>query len=87
MLKYFYYYGLAVFLSIGCNNSRPLYTKTAMDNPTYKVSFLFEHDGCKVYRFYDCGQYVYFTSCNGETSYMPDSAHVIKNTTKKFRKK
>lgn len=28
----------------------------------YKVEFLFEHNGCKVYRFMD-GRYVYYTDC------------------------
>lgn len=26
-----------------------------------EVQFLFEHDGIRVYRFYDAGNYVYFT--------------------------
>lgn len=34
----------------------------------YKVEFLFEQDGCKVYRFYD-GRTVYFSDCSGKTSY------------------
>jgi hypothetical protein len=32
----------------------------------FKVGFLFEKDGIKVYRFYDGGEYHYFTS-KGET--------------------
>jgi hypothetical protein len=32
----------------------------------FKVEFLFEKDGIKVYRFYDGGEYHYFTS-KGET--------------------
>jgi len=35
------------------------------NNPNYDVTFLFEHDGIKVYRFFD-GRYHYFTS-KGET--------------------
>jgi hypothetical protein len=45
----------------------PISTQRASNNKTYKISFLFEHDGCKVYRFEDGGQLIYFTSCNGET--------------------
>jgi hypothetical protein len=45
----------------------PISTQRANNNNTYKVSFLFEHDGCKAYRFEDGGQFIYFTSCNGET--------------------
>jgi hypothetical protein len=36
------------------------------ENPNFKVDFLFEKDGCKVYRFLD-GNYHYFTNCT-ETS-------------------
>jgi hypothetical protein len=32
------------------------------NNSDYSVSYLFEKDGIKVYRFYDRGEYVYFTS-------------------------
>jgi Domain of unknown function (DUF4884) len=46
----------------------PISTQRASNNNTYKISFLFEHDGCKVYRFEDGGQLIYFTSCNGETT-------------------
>lgn len=34
----------------------------------YNVTFLFECDGIKVYRFYD-GKYIYFTNANGVTQY------------------
>lgn len=34
----------------------------------YSVTFLFECDGVKVYRFYD-GKYIYFTNANGVTEY------------------
>ena len=35
----------------------------------YRVQFLFECNGVKVYRFYNCGAYVYFTDANGMTKY------------------
>lgn len=35
----------------------------------YRVKFLFECNGVKVYRFYNCGAYVYFTDANGMTRY------------------
>lgn len=38
---------------------------TKTNNDEYKVTYLFEKDGIKVYRFYD-GNYHYFTS-KGET--------------------
>jgi hypothetical protein len=33
----------------------------------YQVEFLFEKDGCKVYRFYD-NRYIYYTDCDGGSS-------------------
>ena len=35
----------------------------------HSVKFLFECNGVKVYRFYDCGTHVYFTNANGMTKY------------------
>ena len=40
--------------------------KTKTNNDDYDVTYLFEKDGIKVYRFYDGLNYHYFTSC-GET--------------------
>ena len=46
---------------------RPIHISEQADD--YKVRFLFEADDVKVYRFYDSGQYVYFTNTSGKTSY------------------
>ncbi len=35
----------------------------------FEVEFLFEHDGCKVYRFQDNGRYIYWSNCSGKISY------------------
>lgn len=35
----------------------------------YPVHFLFEHEGCKVYKFSDGGRVVYYTNCDGSTSW------------------
>ena len=43
------------------------------NNQTYEVSYLFEHDGVKVYRFLDLGNYVYFTTRGDVTSIKNDS--------------
>lgn len=59
----------------------PLRTTASANNQTYKVAYLFEHDGCRVYRFIDSGNCVYFTSCTGQTSYQVDSVTVIQNST------
>lgn len=39
------------------------------DNQNIKVQLLFEHDGCKVYRFYDA-RWVYYTDCSGSTAWL-----------------
>lgn len=45
----------------GCHGNPQEVTK----NGDFKVEFLFEHDGCKMYRFNDGGQYVYWSNCKG----------------------
>ena len=68
---------LVVFFGLGlhsCGINKPISTLVPDNNRTYQVDYLFEHDGCKVYRFQDNGRYVYFTNCNGETtSFQNDS--------------
>lgn len=56
---------LLVFMN-SCYVGVPLTKKDADNNMTYEIDYLFEHDGCKVYRFYDRGNYVYFTNCKGD---------------------
>ena len=48
----------------GCLVQRSVSVDKAANNPDYTVSYLFEHDGCRVYRFYDTrsASYVYFTT-------------------------
>ncbi len=53
----------------------PLHTGSSANNDTYTVSYLFEHDGVKVYRFYDRGNYVYFTTRGETTAIKNDSTH------------
>ncbi len=79
---------LLIFASItfsSCLTGVPISTTTPKNNRTYMVQYLFEQDGCKVYRFYDNGHYVYFTNCNGDvTSIENDSVHTqINNHIKK----
>jgi hypothetical protein len=50
------------------------------NNPDYRVEFLFEHDGCRVYRFLDNGYYVYFTTCTGETTAVYADSTIIQIT-------
>lgn len=44
----------------------------------FKVEFLFEHDGCKVYRFND-GRTVYFSDCRGKIEHTT-TTHANKST-------
>ena len=68
-----------LLLLAGCAIQEPLTREEANNNKTYNVEYLFEHEGCKVYRFYDRGRYVYFTNCRGEAIAMTDST-TVKNT-------
>lgn len=72
---------IATLSLVACGTARiPLSTQPPENNGTYKIDYLFEHDGCKVYRFYDMGNYVYFTNCTGQAIARTDSTMVINNT-------
>lgn len=46
--------------------------------------YLFEHEGCKVYRFMDMGHYIYFTNCEGDvTSIESDSVRTVNRISRK----
>lgn len=65
---------LLILLLNSCGINRPISTQRPSNNGTYVVDYLFEHDGCKVYRFQDEGRWVYFTNCAGDvTSFQNDS--------------
>jgi len=66
---------------VSCTVQNPVSTAPAQNNKQYVVDYLFEHDGCKIYRFNDNGHYVYFTNCRGETIAKTDSATVMRNIT------
>lgn len=60
-----FYTGLISLCSMifsSCGVGIPIQNKAPQNNDTYTISYLFEHDGVKVYRFYDMGNYVYFTT-------------------------
>lgn len=58
-----------------CFAEQALLVAPTQNNPDYTVSYLFEHDGCRVYRFYDSwsGSYVYFTTQGDATAIPNDS--------------
>ncbi len=72
---------LLIISFCSCAIQQPITTGKSANNQTYTVEYLFEHDGCKVYRFYDRGNYVYFTNCKGEAIAKNDSIE-IRSTTK-----
>jgi hypothetical protein len=61
---------IVIAFLFSCSAQIPIAKQAAVNNKTYDVDYLFEHDGCKVYRFYDNGDYIYFTNCTGEVSKM-----------------
>ena len=76
---------LLLLMASSCAIQQPISREAPENNQTYKVEYLFEHEGCKVYRFLDRGYYVYFTNCNGQAIAKTDSSavtnmtHVLKN--------
>ena len=69
MKKNIYVFAAFSFLVLNsCYTGKPIQKGPAANNSTYEVEYLFEHDGCKVYRFYDQGNFVYFTNCEGTVS-------------------
>lgn len=73
--------GVAIFAALmftGCYANVPLQRAPARNNDSYEVSYLFEHDGVRVYRFYDDGREVYFTSpATIVTAVQNDSAKTV----------
>ena len=53
---------LVAVLLVGCVND----PKSEAQNGNFKVEFLFEQNGCKMYRFKDGGRYVYWSDCQGK---------------------
>ena len=51
---------MALALS-GCGEDPVSQSRT--DNPAINVGLLFEHEGCRVYRFKDYGRPIYYTHC------------------------
>jgi len=63
---------------LSCARQIPLSKVNPENNKTYQVDFLFEHDGCKVYRFKDQGNTVYLTNCNGDVTNMKNDSTGIR---------
>ena len=55
-----------LLLSLGCQ--KPAQETVIPSNQKYQLELLFEHEGIKVYRFYD-GRTIYFTDARGVTEW------------------
>ncbi len=62
-----------------CTVQKPINSINPPNNKDYEVDYLFEHDGVKVYRFYDRGDYIYFTSLKSDVSIISNDSTVIRN--------
>lgn len=73
----------SVLILQSCSSIRmPVSSHIPENNQNYVVDFLFEHEGCRVYRFYDRGNYVYFTNCFGDINSVVNDSTVIRTITK-----
>jgi hypothetical protein len=62
------YFKIILFIFLyGCSVEPEQVEKTS--NQNIRVDFLFEKDGCRVYRFTDGGQNIYWTNCRGNISW------------------
>lgn len=61
-------YTACVFLTLTSCSGRGD-AKNAVRDGDFKIEFLFEKDGCKMYRFKDGGRYIYWSNCDGRTEY------------------
>ncbi|MFM2392466.1 MAG: hypothetical protein RLZZ546_443 [Bacteroidota bacterium] len=58
--------------------------KNNKDYKDYQIEYLFAHDGCKMYRFTDRGNFVYFSNCSGDiTSISSDTLSTRTSTINK----
>ena len=79
-MKKLFFLGITTIFG-ACHIGTPITIEPPKNNNTYNVEYLFEHEGCKVYRFRDRGQYVYFTNCKGEAIVQRDTLPPIRNST------
>jgi len=72
---------IAMFLLLtACNKEAQQEVQSS--NSEIKLELLFEHDGCKVYRFVDGGRNVYWSDCRGNMSTSYYQSHGKSVTTK-----
>lgn len=57
---------LIAFIVSSCAKDPVSVSRTS--NPDVPIALMFEHDGCKVYRFTDDGNHHYFAKCDNSSS-------------------
>lgn len=66
----------AATLVAGCSGEKPAQQTQPSTNAAIAVDMLFEHDGCRVYRFEDAGYNRYFARCGGQSASL-DYGHTV----------
>lgn len=56
---------LIAYMLLGCAKGKP---QEVTQNGDFKVEFLFEQDGCKMYRFKDGKRYIYWVNQTGKVN-------------------
>lgn len=51
-------------------------SQQTIQHGNFEVEFLFEQDGCRMYRFFD-GQYIYWSDCSGKVSYETSNGKTV----------
>ena len=59
---------LGMLALVGCAKDADPISVSQSNNNDIQVELLFNHDGCKMYRFTDNDRYHYFTKCDNATS-------------------
>ena len=63
-----FYKAMIILTAIGLQACSETPVKSDVVGNGVDLDLLFEHDGCRVYRFYDYGSAHYFTDCRGSVS-------------------
>ena len=56
---------ILILILISCTGK----SKESTKEGEFELDFLFEKNGCKIYRFYDVGRYIYWSNCAGNMQY------------------
>lgn len=65
MKKKYLLFAIILMLSCGCVEN----AKQSVQKENFTIDFLFEINGCKMYRFKDGGDFIYWSDCEGRVEY------------------